>query len=717
MFKKNQRSYSLTAYTGVGEPPPNRPTPNPAAVAAAGAAGLSRSNSTASNLSSAAAAAAIGRHSLTSEKAAAAEKLRRTGSVGSTISSASNRPKREARGGFRRGPTGPSCLPGTPRRNTTRTTSHIENTGRTMSLTTTTIRHLGSFELVTTKTIPIHSNKPRRRPGYASSNLSFESDLNPVTEEDMFESIEERLEAPKESQQKNKEAAQSPLRTPLRNRARSSHAESDIPLISLSSSLDDNRPLSPGSPSMKAVTRHKPLSRSSSPIKSALRAPSVASSSDEQVSPELAVRADKAHHRVSFQPGGEVIVVDNEPQQRTLMVPTPTAAAAQRATFNQKQRASELIQLKNITSSAAASAATKVNNSRRELSAVVAPSSPVVDSDSGNSIYSDAFEYNDEIHIDAMGSTKLRKKATIRAPASVPRMNGVMESSTAQKSQRQNGSAHIYRELAEDESDSNEEDNDTISLNSDSSWKKSRTSAPSRSGGFRLSLREDKSKANQMTLQTNGTVDRKSGSQGGFQGGFEGFRAHSLRGDAQRPDFGHNTVASVPVLKSPVPQRRPSASSFDYSSKRASRGFSRTTLRDDRQEAQRVPRREPEFTGLGGLGFSSRISDSDSDDGLDQAASAHTTPLPSAPQTGRGKLKGMKNMLSPSKPAKYLIPKNSSSKMKLQRESRHPPIPETYYESPAQLAKKIAQQQQANAAQYGTKKKKFPGLRKVFGLD
>lgn len=54
-----------------------------------------------------------------------------------------------------------------------------------MSLTTTTIRNLGSFELVTTKTTPISAPAPKKKKKrYASSTISYESDLDSVMEEE-----------------------------------------------------------------------------------------------------------------------------------------------------------------------------------------------------------------------------------------------------------------------------------------------------------------------------------------------------------------------------------------------------------------------------------------------------------------------------------------------------------------------------------------------------
>lgn len=64
------------------------------------------------------------------------------------------------------------------------TTKKVVNPDRSMSLTTTTIRNLGSFEIVTTKTTPIQPKKVRKK--YASSVMSYESDLDSVIEEDPY---------------------------------------------------------------------------------------------------------------------------------------------------------------------------------------------------------------------------------------------------------------------------------------------------------------------------------------------------------------------------------------------------------------------------------------------------------------------------------------------------------------------------------------------------
>lgn len=78
----------------------------------------------------------------------------------------------------------------------TQSTQTVINPDRSMSLTTTTIRTLGSFQLISTKTTPIRAppTKPKssssvhRQKGgssnYASSLLSMESDLDSVMEED-----------------------------------------------------------------------------------------------------------------------------------------------------------------------------------------------------------------------------------------------------------------------------------------------------------------------------------------------------------------------------------------------------------------------------------------------------------------------------------------------------------------------------------------------------
>lgn len=83
---------------------------------------------------------------------------------------------------------------------TTTTSKRVVNPDRTMSLTTTTVRTYGSFQLISTKTTPIHAPPPSKKkaaatpkkkplkkpqaPAYASSMQSIESDLDSVLEED-----------------------------------------------------------------------------------------------------------------------------------------------------------------------------------------------------------------------------------------------------------------------------------------------------------------------------------------------------------------------------------------------------------------------------------------------------------------------------------------------------------------------------------------------------
>lgn len=794
---QQQRTYSLTAYTGVGQAPPNRAMPSPAAVSAAGAAGLARSNSTASNLSSAAAATAVRRHSMTSQSSANAEKVRRN-----IVTRNSQQQLHQ-----------PNLAPASPlstRRNVTRTTSRIENTGRTMSLTTTTIRNMGSFELVTTKTVPLHDSRSpilsssgsrRLRPGYAASNLSFESDLNPVTEENAFDSIDEKLDNNPSSV---RETARSSTSKTVASSSTGS-ASQPVPSISLSAALDDNRPQSPtaGSHRLHAnLKRHEPLPRSASPIKSALRTPSVASSSDEQVTDNghsndtsitstansNTIKAKKSHHRVSFLADDEFIVDDN-PQQDNGPHPQPNirAAAAQKAASNEKERSVKVSHTHRQNKTSSSAAAVALNGRKKDHE----PN----DSDSGNSVYSDAFEYNNDadrvLRLDRAHKRLLNGNghiANVNKYANSLVTNGTSASqakyhSSALSATKSEGHSHGYRQLAEDESDQMDND-DTISLNSDSSWKRdtdieavTRSTTTSTVKGFRSTLRDENIvKEKHTTIASNSRNEKvnspnhrlsegyrlslrddansrvnANGSTG--LGGFKrlslrepkidqelvdshtkyenqnkldrnsitpntarGFRTHSLRGDSKVPEFKNQKSSTAKKEMS----SRSASSNREHQQNVKAGGFSRLSLRDDRSHIEQ-PLKESEFTGLGGLGFTSRFADSDSDE-------SHLEPVPKMPNSGSlhptdsgsGKLKGVKNILSPNRQVKYLVPKNSSSKVNSDGQQRHY---EKHYEqsqtrnktkqpSAEELAQKMMEQHQFP----DSKKKKFPGLRKVFGL-
>ncbi|CAN6636764.1 hypothetical protein TRVA0_016S00452 [Trichomonascus vanleenenianus] len=430
--RRSQRSYSLTtAYTGVQTPPPNAISVNPAARAAAASVGDSRSNSMSSNLSSAAAAAALKRHnSLTQESMAAMEAAsaqaaalkRRNSASGrshSMLSSSAPPPalvvSPPTSGGgaqLRRSASTSSTQRPPPTRTSVLRT---RNPDRSESLTTTTVRRLGSFELTSTRVINLPSPKPPqplwgrappspqtstssslRKPHYASSLLSFESDLEPVTEED---GIDQRL---------------SPVQLKF-------------------------------SESPAAFVKHRPPPRSLSPIKPALkdssRTASIASgSSNYDESP-------KRTARVSF---SEFQDVSDAPDKAPKQVPMPVSEGAtaklryQRqqigianaakmafesqtvtAAANAKKRNSAL-----ASSSAAAFAASTLHRSNSAASRT-RDSQPASRSkqkekqkeqeeeDSDNdSVYSDAFE---EINDRSIDDTLAAAAAAAAEPKSVPK--------------------------------------------------------------------------------------------------------------------------------------------------------------------------------------------------------------------------------------------------------------------------------------------------------
>lgn len=147
----------------------------------------------------------------------------------------------------------------------------VINPDRTMSLTTTTVRTFGSYQLVSTKTTPIRplskpkSSRPKRPrvPGYASSLLSMESDLDSVLEEEDFSQFNHisNNEFNDSNATINGQIVESPeynnnLLTPPKANRHSGHRISFSPVTS----VDDD----------SLVEKHRP-NRSLSPMKSALK--------------------------------------------------------------------------------------------------------------------------------------------------------------------------------------------------------------------------------------------------------------------------------------------------------------------------------------------------------------------------------------------------------------------------------------------------------------
>lgn len=160
--KKSGRTYSLTSYTGVGLAPPNSPAANPAAVAAASSVGHALNKNAVSSSN---------KHSVLVD--------RRHSAVGTTRSpSLTSNTKRFS--------TGPPTVK--------TTTKRIVNPDRSFSLTTTTTKNLGKFEITTTKTTPLkpppqeiqkkQCRKSSMRP--PASGSIHESDLESVKEDSLI---------------------------------------------------------------------------------------------------------------------------------------------------------------------------------------------------------------------------------------------------------------------------------------------------------------------------------------------------------------------------------------------------------------------------------------------------------------------------------------------------------------------------------------------------
>lgn len=168
MLAKKHRTYSLRSNTSAP------PSASLAATAAASSALSSNANSRCNSLSSQAAAAALRRYSLTQDS------LRKV----PDFSHYTPAPTTSRR---------PTSLRSQRQNSEYTTTTRMVNQDRSMSLTRTTVKTLGSFELTTTKTTHLpppttssHSRPTSKRPRKkkAASILSYESDLNSVMEED-----------------------------------------------------------------------------------------------------------------------------------------------------------------------------------------------------------------------------------------------------------------------------------------------------------------------------------------------------------------------------------------------------------------------------------------------------------------------------------------------------------------------------------------------------
>jgi hypothetical protein len=670
--RKVDRTYSLTSYTGVGAPPPNRQLPNPAAVAAASSVSFAGSSgSVDSRLSSAAAATALKRHnSLTSGSLAAAQAIQRQPPSGTTV-------RRTA------------STSSTPRATTTST---VETRGRTMSLTTTTVRNLGSFQLISTKTIPLNKAPPRRTRPASSGALSFESDLNPVSEEDVS-NTEFFPSSPKANEHKH---------------------VSQVPRISFPALPEEGPPAAVKYE--KPPIKHVPPPRSVSPMKPALKD----TSSQASISSSEGELRRKRSNRVSFSDSEDIELVRSYPS-REFLKPQPVRIEAAGAATAAKTH--KLLGGNNPSgstmrrSNAAAAAARSVGKPRVE------------DSDSGNSVYSDAFEdpleaeinhrnleamrvKKKQINLDGgeprgmpqhrqQSNGSIRPKKKVQRPESqMPRSHDRLTNDHAQRTEH-----HHYRALTED-SDTDVGDIDDISLNSDSSWKRERPSAATTPGSVksafkRHSLRDEGPLSSAVVQASLSATSRPLPN---------GFKAHSLRSNTARPDFSHLESKTTPAEPVSV-HRTNSSSSFERVSRRSSAAgkFARMSLREPKV-VKPVPVRptQPAAAPMADAltPFRSRILDSDSEDEM-AMANIHNT-IPPHVEVAHQHLApahGLKSIFSSNKAA------NAKSDSRSHRRA-------------AKAARKEMALEQQKLSQYEMladmpthKKKKFPTLRRVFRLD
>lgn len=440
--KKKDRTYSLTAYTGVESTPAGRKNASPAALAAAASVGGDRTSSMSSQLSSAAAATALMRHnSLTTDSYRNSQQGRSSSMTSnSSIKSSASVQRALARANsvqssVRSSPASRrfSASPSVPQ---ITTTFERTNQGRTMSLTTTTVRRFGSFELVKTNTTTgqVRPNKRHSRPGYAASALSFESDLNPVYEDES---------------------------SPATQR---SGLGSTLPKIGFSDlAEEEEEEFKDFHQSDAKPKKHVPPPRSVSPMRSALKdsaASSVSSSADDnflqaqntnssfQSSSSLA-KAKKAS-RVSFVGAdSDDDLEDYKPRQLT-----PNQAAARQAAVKNTSKknlahSTNLIETRRTKMNATAAAASAVRSPSLNSGMGPPPRSTSLrqpaafarfdESDSGGSVYSDATDIYDgpTANIDSVMLSRSRsekkKKAAQSSGGSALRAGSLRNSTTPKK--------------------------------------------------------------------------------------------------------------------------------------------------------------------------------------------------------------------------------------------------------------------------------------------
>jgi hypothetical protein len=519
----------------------------------------------------------------------------------------------------------------------------------------------------------------------------------------------------------------------------------------------------------RIAIRHVP-NRSVSPMKSALKpdnslSPSVSISS--QTTEEAALRR-KRSHRVSFtQDHEEFLIPDysepamNDPQmaaKRASMV-----VSMQKNTHQQQQlRHERVTRGAPATAAAAAAAAGPLTNGRLGRN-------HEEDSDSGNSVYSDAFEEFEP----GKGTRKPRRSHATSTPKSkMPNgrssgtraeskqhhyaslaTGGIDESQLHSKAQQTTTPAlndvlaYKYEEPAhptlmetlDRREVMNDDDSDAFSLRSDSSWKRD-LSETSKKPAFKLSLRDEARLKGPVSPElSTQLISKSSPARGPMQYPLSqeqryvngrplqmppqlpvprtgGFKLHSLRSEIQRPNPADLLAPDPPTIG-----RRGSVGSLDRVNSQVGGGF-KMTLRDE--VASKKSKKQSANSGsFMANGFRSRFADSDSEDDLIVPPLSHPElPEPLGVQATRANK--LMHVFSPFNTTKVLVHRKSgapegvsvsrqktstrkTSKSWLRRNEEPAPV---FIVNDIEVVDKFS-------AAAAPKKKRFQGLRRVFGLN
>lgn len=607
-----------------------------------------------------------------------------------------------------------------------------------MSLTTTTVRNLGSFEIVTTKPTVIRPppRKPapkRYKPVYASSLRSYESDLESVLED-------------------------SPTTTRLSPPRRTHQAKisfSPAPSINDSEPIKHNPPprsLSPSKPSLKDHSRTGSIgslvssdegntATSLQPHPAPVKRHSV-SFSDQPSESSLSQYASNVTTPATSRESRQSFIIPKQPA--TARNPNAGINTGQRAGPHAPNRQSGLpsksnpavsVTRKSSITETAASAAAKMHAKQpieKRPNAQATAAAKLSSERNNNSHHYRAIAFEEEPH-----ENKLTEAAVTKLNA-----NGVNGKST--------------EDLIADPAEFS--DDDTISMNSDSSWRRPR--APRHKMGFSVRDHEDEPKSvdPKSALASPILIVKEPKTQGASLGAMP---------EEDVIPIPTSTVAPASILKKPsarlgpdpprvvrsqapakalVLKRTPSTSSFERGPSGSSSAFKMMSLRD-----QPIGGGGGFSRGSGPPGtaapssrmMGSRFADSDSEDEGYSRSARTAAPPPNrmslrtngpspnnrAHQGGRSRPTAPA-VTAVAAPAAAAAHNDSNSKktgmfgrIKQERVSSLPPPPH----QPSQRATMesrfytdnaaVSPPPSSSSAQASGKKLRFKGLRKVFGLD